>query len=43
VADRRRINISTVLAHQRLRIKEVDDGVWIVGFIRCSLGFIDLE
>ena len=40
---RKRINISTVLAGQRLGIKEVDDGIWIVSFMRYDLGFIDLE
>jgi hypothetical protein len=28
---------------QRLGIKEVDDGIWIVSFMRYDLGFIDLE
>jgi transposase InsO family protein len=40
---RKRINISTVLAGQRLGIKEVDDGIWLVTFMRYDLGFIDLE
>jgi transposase InsO family protein len=40
---RKRINISTVLAGQRLGIKEVDEGIWIVSFMRYDLGFIDLE
>jgi len=40
---RKRINISTVLAGQKLGIKEVDDGVWLVSFMRFDLGFIDLE
>ena len=40
---RKRINISTVLAGQRLGIKEVDDGIWIVSFKHYDLGFIDLE
>jgi hypothetical protein len=30
---RKRVNISTVLAGQRLGIKEVDDGIWIVSFM----------
>jgi hypothetical protein len=37
---RKRVNISTVLAGQRLGIKEVDDGIWIVSFIHYDLGFI---
>ena len=28
---------------QRLGIKEVDDGIWIVSFMHYDLGFIDLE
>jgi len=40
---RKKINISTVLAGQRLGIKEVDEGIWIVTFMRYDLGFIDLE
>ena len=39
---RKKINISTVLAGQRLRIKEVDDGIWMVSFTHYDLGFIDL-
>jgi hypothetical protein len=40
---RKRINISTVLAGQRLGIKEVGDGLWLVSLMRYDLGFIDLE
>jgi hypothetical protein len=40
---RKRVNVSTVLAGQRLGIKEVDEGIWIVSFMRYDLGFIDLE
>jgi hypothetical protein len=40
---RKRINVSTVLAGQRLGIKEVDKGIWIVSFMSYDLGFIDLE
>jgi hypothetical protein len=40
---RKRLNISTVLAGQRLGIKEVDEGIWIVSFMHYDLGFIDLE
>ena len=40
---RKRINISHVLAGQRLGIKEVDDGIWLVSFMRYDLGYIDLE
>jgi hypothetical protein len=40
---RKKINISTVLAGQRLGIKEVDDGIWLVSFTHYDLGYIDLE
>ena len=40
---RKKINISTVLAGQRLGIKEVDEGVWLVSFMHYDLGYIDLE
>ena len=40
---RKKINVSTVLAGQRLGIKEVDEGIWLVSFIDYDLGYIDLE
>ena len=40
---RKKINISTVLAGQRLGLKEVDDGIWLVSFMHYDLGYIDLE
>ena len=40
---RKKINISTVLAGQRLGIKEVDDAIWLVSFMTYDLGYIDLE
>ena len=40
---RKKINISSVLAGQRLGIKEVDDGIWLVSFMSHDLGYIDLE
>ena len=40
---RKKINISTVMAGQRLGIKEVDEGIWLVSFMRYDLGYIDLE
>jgi hypothetical protein len=40
---RKKINISAVFAGQRLGIKEVDDGIWLVTFIDYDLGYIDLE
>ncbi len=40
---RKKINISTVLAGQRLGLKEVDEGIWLVSFLDYDLGYIDLE
>ena len=40
---RKRINISHVPAGQRLGIKEVDGGIWIVSFMHYDLGYIALE
>ena len=40
---RKKINISTVLAGQKLGIKEIDDGICIVSFMHYDLGYIDLE
>ena len=41
--NRQKINISTVLAGRCVGIKEADDGIWIVSFMRYDLGYIDLE
>jgi hypothetical protein len=40
---RKRINISTVLAGQKLGIKEVDEGIWLVSFMHYDPGYFDLE
>jgi hypothetical protein len=40
---RKRINVSTVLAGQRLGIKEVDEGIWLARFMTYDLGYFDLE
>jgi transposase InsO family protein len=40
---RKKINVSTVLAGQRLGITEVDDGIWLLSFMHYDLGYIDLE
>src|SRR3546814_1403048 len=40
---RKKINISTALAGQRLGIKEVDDDIWLISFMQYDLGYIDLE
>jgi hypothetical protein len=41
--DSKKINISTVLAGQKLGLKEVDDGIWLVSLMHYDLGYIDLE
>jgi transposase InsO family protein len=40
---KKKINVSSVLAGQRLGIKEVDDAIWLVSFMTYDLGYIDLE
>ena len=40
---RKKINVSTVLAGQKLGIKEVDEGIWLISFMSYDLGYIDLE
>lgn len=40
---RKKINILTVMANQRLDLKEVDDGIWLISFMKYDLGYIDLE
>ena len=40
---RKRINLSHVFSGQRVGIKEVDYGIWIVSFMQYDLGYIDLE
>src|SRR5579864_2132893 len=38
---RKKINLSKSLAGQAVGIKEVDNGIWLVSFMDCDLGFID--
>jgi transposase InsO family protein len=40
---RKKVNISTVLAGQKVGLKEVDEAVWLVSFMHYDLGYIDLE
>ncbi len=40
---RKKVNISTVMAGQRLGIKEVGDAIWLVSFMHDDLGSIHLE
>jgi hypothetical protein len=39
---RKRINLSTVVAGQKLGIKEVDEGIWLVSFMQPDFGYFDL-
>ena len=41
--QKERINISIVLAGQKLGLKEVDDGIWLVSFMHYDLGYFELE
>lgn len=40
---RKKINISTVFAGQKLGLREVDDALWLVSFMHYDLGYIHLE
>ena len=40
---RKKINISSVLGGQKVGVKEVDEGVWLVSFMTYDLGYVDLE
>ena len=40
---RKKINLSTVFAGQAVGIEEVEEGIWLVGFMEYDLGYIDLE
>jgi len=40
---RKKITVSTVLVGQKLGIKAVEDGIWLVSFMHYDLGYIDLE
>ena len=39
----KKINVSTVLAGQRLEIREVDEGIWLASFMRYDFGYFDRE
>ena len=41
--DCKKIKISSVLAGQKLGIKKVDEGIWLVSFMHYDLGYFDLE
>lgn len=38
---KRKINLSTVFAGQKLGIREVDDKIWLVSFMKYDIGFFD--
>jgi hypothetical protein len=38
-----RVNLSHVFAGRRVGIKEVDEGIWLVSFMHCDLGYVDRE
>ncbi len=40
---RKKINVSAVLAGQKLGIKEVDEGIWLVSFMHYDLEYFELE
>jgi putative transposase len=39
--NRQKINLSTVFAGQNVGIKQIDDHIWIVSFMKYDLGFFD--
>lgn len=41
--NRRKINLSTVLAGQAIGVKEVQDKIWLVSFMDYDLGYFDEE
>jgi putative transposase len=40
---RRKINLSTVFAGQKVGVKEVEDKIWLVSFMQYDLGYFDHE
>ena len=40
---RRKINLSTVFAGQKVGIKQVSDKIWLVSFMQYDLGYFDLD
>lgn len=40
---RKKINISVVMAGQRVGLREVEESIWLVSFMHYDLGYIDLE
>ena len=40
---RKKIDVSTVLAGQKLGVTEVVDGIWLLSFVHYDMGYIDLD
>lgn len=40
---KKRVNLSTVLAGQKVGVKEVSNGIWLVSFMNYDLGYYDEE
>jgi len=40
---RKKINLSRSLVGQAVRVKEVEDGIWLASFMDCDLGYLDPE
>ncbi len=40
---RRKINLSTVFAGQKVGVKQVSDNIWLVSFMQYDLGYFDHE
>ena len=41
--NRRKINLSTVFAGQKVGIKQVSDEIWLASFMQYDLGYFDHE
>jgi|SRR5579863_9645239 hypothetical protein len=41
--QRKKINLSTVFTGQKVGIKEVEEGIWLVSFMEYDLSYFDLE
>ncbi len=39
--DRRKINLSSVFAAREVAIREVEDKIWLVSFMKYYIGFFD--
>jgi putative transposase len=40
---RRKVNVPTVLTGQIAAITKIDDGIWLVSFMQCDLGYSENE